>query len=469
MRRVRSQNAISLIVRDNNDQLTVIIIFCGKPFTPLSRYFATRGETSLSFKTQMARSVCLMLDFAVVAGADYLEPETRGQFFTDFSKLLDTGSIVDGGDARGLWWLPTNSGRHIQNALAFSEWCAIEHSSKDVGVTPDLPYETRIACWRMWSGHSVARMTRKPNRNFKSVTLDFASSQLLPVSRRASQDVASPPVFLEDRFFTLLFRGFKVRGARRTDPFWKKYKVRDMLYTILLHGAGLRNSEPAHIFVDDIALDPTTPEFLQVRIYHPEDGLIPYRDPITGNFIQITRQTYLKLAHNRVPLTRTGKRTGFKPKRYPRFLIAFWFPITWGKIFTQLLRIYLQHCRPKSTLPWLFLTKEGLPLTGKAFAEIHRHAVESAGFQVSKALGTTPHGHRHSYGQRLEQAKRAGHLDTKTVMVCLRQTHPDSQDIYTLPTIARVTEELTKANFDLEPDTQNARNILSEFEIGFAK
>jgi len=47
------------------------------------------------------------------------------------------------------------------------------------------------------------------------------------------------------------------------------------LITVLLHGGGLRESEPFHLYVSDVAIDPRNTKSALVRLYHPERGKAP--------------------------------------------------------------------------------------------------------------------------------------------------------------------------------------------------
>ena len=76
---------------------------------------------------------------------------------------------------------------------------------------------------------------------------------------------------------------------------------------------------------------------------------------------------------------------------------------------------------------------ESKPLTEDAFRKAYEAAVYRAGLVPSgggdmKALGLTPHGCRHAYGDR---AKNGGGLDEKVVMVMMHHATPESQEVYT--------------------------------------
>lgn len=424
-------------------QLTVMLIVQDRFFTPLAEYF-DEHDKGYDHKLLTTRAVTLLIDFIFAEGWQFDETQGRTRFFSSFASRLRYGSIFGGNDPSGLWWLPRPRYQKLFNsALAFSDWCLAKHERLKMGTSTDFPIEARIACWRAWCGNSLAQLKKPARPQWKSDELALLG--LANPASRGRRDVGGPPMFSDSDFKTLLYNGFVRRGSRPGDPIWLRYNLRDMLITLLMHGAGLRISEPFHIFTDDVVVDPFDPEVVQVRIFDPEEGTIRYRHPITGKMVLSNRAEYLRLIHDRRPLTQEGKKTGFKPKRFPRMLLAFWYPRLWGKLFTYLLRFYLLYSRPRSSLPWLFLTLDGLPMTGKAFAERHIDAVRRAGLRIAKELGTTPHGHRHSYAQRLESAKEAGSLDAKTVMICLHHTTLESQEVYTEPSISKITTALRNA------------------------
>ena len=74
--------------------------------------------------------------------------------------------------------------------------------------------------------------------------------------------------------------------------------------------------------------------------------------------------------------------------------------------------------------------------------EAHNKACESIGLEISKFNGTTNHGHRHSYGQRM---KNAG-IDKKVRQVAMHHKSEESQNVYTEPTVTGAEER--KCNFE---------------------
>ena len=78
--------------------------------------------------------------------------------------------------------------------------------------------------------------------------------------------------------------------------------------------------------------------------------------------------------------------------------------------------------------------------------ESHEKAVEKIGLTVGKEDGTTPHGHRHAYGQRLKNAKVSSHIIQRS----MHHKSEKSQGVYKEPTVAEVTATLNNATASLD-------------------
>ncbi|EOV0147168.1 tyrosine-type recombinase/integrase, partial [Vibrio vulnificus] len=72
----------------------------------------------------------------------------------------------------------------------------------------------------------------------------------------------------------------------------------------------------------------------------------------------------------------------------------------------------------------------GDPENKKNFIQKHKRAVNRIGLQSSKFLGTTPHGHRHSYGYRLSQTG----ITQLEIQKAMHHKSPDSCLVYLRPT-----------------------------------
>ena len=93
--------------------------------------------------------------------------------------------------------------------------------------------------------------------------------------RTPSGDSAGAKTFPEDKIYDLLWEGFKKSDKKNNLSLLDKYNWRDIAITILIHGGGLRVSEPFHIWVHDVIPDPFDPQLALVRVYHPIEGSSP--------------------------------------------------------------------------------------------------------------------------------------------------------------------------------------------------
>lgn len=104
----------------------------------------------------------------------------------------------------------------------------------------------------------------------------------------------------------------------------------------------------------------------------------------------------------------------------------------------------------KDTHPFAFVSHspktrgEMMPL--RTQRESHEKAIEKIGLTVGKHFGTTPHGHRHAYGQRLKNAN----IDDRIKQVAMHHKSIESQKVYTEPTVADVTTSLNNATTSLD-------------------
>lgn len=94
----------------------------------------------------------------------------------------------------------------------------------------------------------------------------LASGYYVAPKREPKVAKADPPAFPDARFDELLVKGFCTAG--RPD-------YRGMLITLLLHGAGFRESEPFHLYIGDVFPNPFNRKQAGVIIHHPSDGTAP--------------------------------------------------------------------------------------------------------------------------------------------------------------------------------------------------
>ncbi len=397
---------------------------------PLLDYCLARShDRSLTWMSKVSRSVRMFLEYLQTNPA---ERDTY-RLFQNFAQRLYTGTFdrETGLDPSGLCWAPRSpqdAGHIITHLTDFFDWLG-EMRPEAAKVNPryaggafdrqadEAAYQYRRS--RAFLGHTWAANAAPAETGHR------VRSQRLPKVEKGE-----PPAFPEARFEELLVKGF--RAAGRQD-------YRGMLITLLLHGAGFRESEPFHLYIHDVLPDLANPRQALVRIHHPSHGAAPvdWRDergrPRKGN-----RAEYLAQRFGLVPRTElmdsrhAGWKGGMHDGAY--YKQAYWFVPEYGEWFLHLWYRYLEQvARTERDHPFAFINLSRAPLGGMyglgQYNKAHAAACERIGLTVGKVLGTTPHGHRHAYGRRL---KNAG-IEPALIRRFMHHASPESQEVYTQP------------------------------------
>ena len=130
----------------------------------------------------------------------------------------------------------------------------------------------------------------------------------------------------------------------------------------------------------------------------------------------------------------------------PYYKQAYWFLPEYGEWFLQLWRRYLEQvARVERDHPYAFINLSREPVgavyTLTQYNKAHAAACERIGLTVGKALGTTPHGHRHAYGRRLRNAG----IDKPLIRRFMHHASEESQQVYTQATTREAIAALEAA------------------------
>lgn len=204
---------------------------------PLLDYFLHRShDRSLAWMSKVARSIRLFLEYLQINPA---ERDTY-HLFQNFAQRLYSGTFEreTGLDPSGLSWSPRSpqDASHIITHLTdFFHWLgemrprATQVNPRYAGsafdqLTDEAAYQYRRS--KAFLGH-----------NWADNASPGTTGSRIRYQRLPKVEIGEPPAFPEERFEELLVKGFTVAG--RCD-------YRGMLITLLLHGAGFRESEPFH-------------------------------------------------------------------------------------------------------------------------------------------------------------------------------------------------------------------------------
>lgn len=429
----------------------------------LHHYLIKNKSMSDSWKYKIAQIVGLLLDY-IDANQNCFPNAIR--FFESFTDAIYCGTINEEGyDPSGLYWLPKhtkNANNLLYNLSVFSDWMFREYGTKQLNPWKDATkYEERLNWMALankshncFLGHldSMDEMsdTAKNARNTKR-------RRISPGYRSATK------AFPEERIHDLLWIGFKNSSKNDNLDLLHKYNWRNIAITILLHGGGVRESEPFHLWIQDVLPDPYDPRLALVRIYDPVDGAAPKDLRMPSGKVLPNREAYLKVKYGLKPRNKISglKHAGWKSPKMSdsdqNYMQVYWFPKAWGYLFMQVWKMYMAqriHEKIPNTHPYLFVSFRGQykgdMYTKGSFRQSHQKAVEKIGLTSAKLLGTTEHGHRHAYGQRATIAK----LERPVIQAGMHHKSDDSQDVYTEPTIELVTRALNEASVALESGQQ---------------
>ena len=427
----------------SNFPVVTILIGNGQPW---SRWLEYRVRFQIARQRSVARHIGLFIDFIAARGDEFLPLESRGRLMQAFADALAMGTI-NGRDPHGLWWLPLSireARLALNDVTAFGDWLEEKGYAPTLNPTRAATLEEQVIFWRRWS-HVKEKSLLGHLKSRAGSSQQALVARDAVVRKRAISSRQVAKAFPEEAIVPLLQDGFT---ARSKDLHWTT--LRDMLILMLMHFGGKRISEVLHMWVGDVEANPKDRTRCIPWISHPTDGLADWTDPMTGNHTRISRQAYLRLRYNRLPLTlETGRRrVGWKNPMLSEDnrMRVFWNDASADRLFWTLYRQYVRMRPLVGRHPFLFITPEGDPMTVQAYEKVHGAAVRRIGLIPEKRLGTTPHGHRHSYGH-VAQANGVGR---KAVQVSMAHRFPGSQDIYKNLADDAIAEELIAATGRLD-------------------
>lgn len=392
-----------------------------------ARYIYLKQRRSRAWQDTATFAIQLLLEFSEANQRFYEEPRA---LFAAFSDALYTGTIEGGCDPSGLYWQtrqPDDASKLINHITQFSDWLSAFNEDAGLQLNP----------WREATRHEQrlnwAAYTHRRDNAFLSHLLfqgkpQTNQSRAIRSKGLPTEHLTPAKAFPEAKLDLLLTDGFRRRARDGRGPI----DLRNVLISLLMHYGGLRLSEALSLWNDDVTIE--NGEVI-VRVYHPEYGLAP--DSKTN------RAAYLQNRFGLLPRNRLVKATdplflGWKdplitdPAR--KCFEVYFFPHSAGEEFAQTWIDYHRKQRVKPLLnaqhPYAFTNRDGQPYSHRMFRKAHRLAVERIGLDCEKLLGTTPHGHRHAYGQRMAAAD-ASPLTIKNAM---HHKSIESSQTYTQPT-----------------------------------
>lgn len=431
-----------------------ILLTADGPMNALVDYLVDHWDTrSPSWMSRVTSSMRIFLEYL---SAHMSYPDEQA-IFQGFRHRLLTGTIsaLTADDPSNLWWAargPTVTNRILINLTDFFNWWAAKNPLK----------HNPAKAWKA-SQHDVllAEAAYKYRRNKAFLGHTWSASE--PNSQRQDSQAVSgkfhktpkverdaTPAFPEARILDLVLDGFRVG---------KRYNYRDMLITLLMNGAGFRESEPFHLYLWDVCEDPAHKGSALVLIHHPAWGDAP-NDPLWGDACgrgkSGSRVEYLAERFGLAPrdwilsTSAAGWKGGMHESQFGGFYKqAYWFVPEFGELFWKIWNLYMEQVvqidPSHRNHPYAFMNVMREPIgepykVGK-FQMSHAAAVRRIGLIPAKHMGTSEHGHRHAYAQRLRKA------GVRPEMIRRFMHHADlsSQDVYTEADRTECLQHLTQA------------------------
>lgn len=413
-----------------------------------AHYIHEYQSKSSSWQISATFSVQLLLEYMEATKDRYPNPRKA---LMAFSEALFAGTVENYSDPSGLWWLPrahAQANKIINHITHFTDWLAKRKEDESLQLNPwhrATQHEERLNCAAFEQRRSRAllgHLWRKKPQTGVSRAIRRRSYPINPNS--------APKAFPDNKFDLLVFDGFK----RRAKDGRGGINLRDVLITMLMHYGGLRMSEALSLWESDVSFEAGE---VVVRVFHPEAGLAP-----EGNS---QRSTYLLKEYGLLPRNQLSKERDKSFLGWKNPLITdttkncfevFFFPHVTSFTFAKLWQKYhvTQRVRPDRSArhPYAFTSNRGEPYSHGAFRDAHRRAVKRIGLQSAKMLGTTPHGHRHSFGQRLKDAGAHPLL----IMHAMHHASIESSQVYTGATDRQLREQMKELESQLNSKFRNS-------------
>ena len=423
---------------------------------PLLDYLLSKqSERSQDWQRRVISAAKLLLEYMEANQHNFSDPHT---LFQSFAARLFTGTVGDDGlDPSGLYLIPASAAtanQHLNALKGLTDYLAdhqgVEHMNPLMTASS---YDQRLnyAAWYRRSQNDFLGHIKD-----KTVNATVGKARNIKGRRalsKADDDAIAFPERLFERFY---LEG--LGGARD-----RRCAVRDQLITIMMHGAGLRECEPLHLWIQDVLIDSDDPTKAIVRIYHPEDGRAP--EGWKSRTGKTNRSACLRELHALAPRNRLRSThgVGWKVRAHDHrdgYIELHWFPTDFGQLFLKLWREHLHYLASIDRHhPYAFVSYEkrtlGKPYTLNAFNKNYVAALARVGLSAAKVEGRSPHGHRHAYGRRLT---RAG-VDPVMRKKALHHSSLESQGVYTAPGIADVNQALQQASERLDELSTKGRII----------
>ena len=446
----------------------------------LIEYFISNPSASYQWMQTRARAVGLFFDYCRASEGfiNYHSPHAHRTIFKFFSWALLNGTIDNetATDRLKLYWPSSSldvSKRLCSAILDFEDFC----DNQDIISTPLLrdkkitkPVNEQASLKflhtaikiknRSFLSHLIKanklsnRLNEKNNRNIANLGTSGSRARTNSEEKRFPEELIAP----------LFEYGFvKDPNAQLMSD---KYDITAKMITLLLFFGGIRESEPFHIWVNDvIPVDIESTDDCQVFLRHPVEA----STFLAGE--NVTRKEFLAqrgmLPRYKHPIK--SLRANWKDLELDSSLSAPVFFMHEGaaKLFNAMYIYYINQYRRKlediaisngnPIHPFLFVSAgvdhstgksyQGLPYSVSAYISAFERALDKVEVALGitiprgKEYGTTPYGSRHFYLGTLTDLG----IPQKVIQKCAKHRSILSQEAYNTPTNEGIQQKLNEA------------------------
>ncbi len=255
-----------------------------KPVTALVSYFSKFPNRSTTWQRTVARSIGLFWDYCVATqdNASIWKSENPHRLaFRSFTLALLRGTlnIDDHTDQYGLYWPPVSQAnvKKLSTALhTFITWCQDEGLVKRPDVNPkSAPQSPEEVISFIYTAIRIKNYSLlshlKNTREIAERKLQVSREKLIDLGPNIQTgfENCEVAVFPRELLAPLLSHGFIINDDPDLEPFEQEDITAKMITLILAFG-GTRNSEPFHLWFNDVV--PGSDGTCKVFLRHPSDS-----------------------------------------------------------------------------------------------------------------------------------------------------------------------------------------------------
>lgn len=455
-----------------------------KRMESLVNYSIANSDKSISWHRTRVRAIGLFYDFCqcelnipIFKGSD-----PHRTIFRSFanSLLMGTIDIKSGLDSTKLYWPPSSMAVTKRVCSAITDFISFLN---DEGISNSTFLKSRIlikpnnepASLKFlfqaiiikklsFLGH-LSNTTNQAKKLRDQKQLEIISHRSSTTTKWCAESAKRFPIDLIGPFFKY---GFILDD--KSEILHEREDITAKMITLLLFFSGMRNSEPLHLWFNDVIPDYSGGGLCQVHLRHPSDA----KTFIIGE--DKLRSQYLA-ERGLMPRTKgpsKSYRVGWKNLLTDKSLTApvFFLHSNAQFLFNQMYIYYLTRFRPnlievnrnqgRPDHPFLFVSNGidratgesyvGSPYSLSAYKKAFSRALDRlenvSDIVIPRGLeyGTVPHGGRHFFAGSLADMG----IQPKIIQKCLRQRSVLSQGAYTAPTFHRIQDCLNQARLSMD-------------------